>query len=84
MLPRFVGLCYAAMIALLTLTVWLESAGFWALIGVTLAGGLAARQWRQLPCTAPEAGRLFRSNQWLGCVLWLGLLLDRFMGAPTP
>ena len=76
-LPRFVGLCYAAMMALLTFVVWHESAGFWAYIGVTLAGWHAARQWRQLPCSAPQAAQIFRSNQWLGCVVWLGLLLAR-------
>lgn len=80
-LPHFVGGCYAAMLMLLYLTLWLQRADGWALCGVTFAGWHAARQWQQLPCTPPEAGRLFRSNQWLGLLVLGGLLLHRFFVA---
>ena len=75
----FVAACYGTMLALLTLAGYLLHAPFpydLALIGV---GAQLLWQVRQLPCTPARAGALFRSNQWAGLILLLGLLACRLL-----
>lgn len=76
-LKPFVGCCYAAMLALFLLSLQFSTSSPAAYAGAALAALHAAWQWRQLPCPAARAGALFRSNQWLGLMLFLGLLLSR-------
>jgi 4-hydroxybenzoate polyprenyltransferase len=74
-LKWFVALCYGLMLALLAFT------GIWMEVGVLYYVGLGAMaaqllwQLRQLPCDAARAGALFRSNQWAGLALLIGLTL---------
>lgn len=74
-LKRFVMLCYGLMLALLTFTgAWMQVGGLYYL-GL---GAMAAQllwQLHQLPCNAERAGALFRSNQWAGLALLMGLTL---------
>lgn len=74
---RFVTLCYGLMFALLALTGAALSIGWPYYLGLTLAAAQALWQIRQLPCSTERAGALFRSNQWLGLAVLLGLLAAR-------
>lgn len=76
-LRPFTTACYGLMVLLLTLTGLLTQAGLAYYLGLALAALHAIWQLRALPCTPARAGPLFRSNQWLGLLLLLGMLLDR-------
>lgn len=80
-LQLFVGSCYALML------VFFYSAALAAgqlsmlvIAAIVLAAFHAAGQVADagtLRAGSPQAGRLFRSNQWLGLILLLGLILSR-------
>jgi 4-hydroxybenzoate polyprenyltransferase len=76
----FVAACYAIMIALLALTAWMMASPLPVYAGIGTAAIHALWQIRQLPGFPAMAGGLFRSNQWLGLMVLLGLLLGRFAG----
>lgn len=76
---RFVALCYGLMLALLALTGALLHAGLFYYLGVIAMAAQLLWQIRQLPCEAARAGTLFRSNQWAGLLLLMGLLLERLV-----
>jgi 4-hydroxybenzoate polyprenyltransferase len=78
-LRRFVALCYGLMLALLALTGALAQMGMLYYIGLTALALQLLWQIRQLPCEPIHAGILFRSNQWAGLALLMGLLLQRFL-----
>ena len=86
----FVAVCYGVMVALLALTGFLLGAPFPFYIGLTATAAQLLWQVRQLPLVrrspkgeegwAPErAGAIFRSNQWAGLLLLLGLLASRLL-----
>lgn len=72
---RFVALCYGLMLALLALTGAMLEVGLFYYIGLVAMAAQLLWQIRQLPCAPQRAGALFRSNQWAGLALLLGLLL---------
>jgi 4-hydroxybenzoate polyprenyltransferase len=74
--PFIIG-CYGAMILLLGVTGYLLAAGPFYYIGLTFALLHAAGQINLLPCPPTAAGTIFRSNQWLGLLILLGILADR-------
>jgi 4-hydroxybenzoate polyprenyltransferase len=76
----FVTLCYLAVfILLLILGIAVDS--HWPyFIGLVLAATHALWQIRQLPCPPEHAGAIFRSNQWLGLAILLGILAARVIG----
>lgn len=78
-LRTFVTLCYATMLMLLATTGILLGAGPAYYCGLLLALGHAFWQATQLPCASERAGALFRSNQWLGLFILMGLLADRLL-----
>lgn len=78
-LRPFVTYCYGGMFALLGLVGLLQEMGIAYFIGWAGAALHARWQTRQLPCDASTAGALFRSNQWLGLLLLMGLLVDRLL-----
>ena len=79
-LKQFIGLCYNLMFVLLILTGLLLQATPYYYLGLAGACILAIRQVRALPCLSENAGPIFRSNQWLGLIVLLGILADRFLG----
>lgn len=75
----FVAVCYGMMLALLTLTALGMALGIVFYLALLAVAAHAIRQVRQLPCSPSLAGSLFRSNQWLGLFVLMGLLAVRFM-----
>lgn len=75
----FVTICYASMLMLLTAAGILLGAGTAYYCGLLLALTHAFWQVTQLPCAPERAGALFRSNQWLGLFILIGLLADRLL-----
>ena len=75
----FVAACYGTMLALLTLSGYLLHAPFPYYIALLLAAAQLLWQVRQLPCAPARAGALFRSNQWVGLLILLGLLASRLL-----
>jgi 4-hydroxybenzoate polyprenyltransferase len=78
--PRFVDACYGAMLALLVLAGWLASMPTAYYVGLVPVGLHMVWQRRHLKARTRPPGALFRSNQWLGLALTLGLLAARFGG----
>lgn len=78
-LRQFVTLCYTAVFVLLLATGLYVESGPAYYIGLGLAGLHAGWQVKNLPCPPERAGALFRSNQWLGLALLLGILADRLI-----
>ncbi len=78
-LKPFVAGCYAGMFLLLGFVGLLQEMGIAYFLGWALAALHARWQINQLPCDPARAGMLFRSNQWLGLFLLLGLLIERLM-----
>lgn len=70
----FVGLCYGSMLALLAFSGASVAAAWPYYAGLVLLGAQLIWQVRALPCDASRAGALFRSNQWGGLALLMGLL----------
>lgn len=79
-LPSFIAGCYGLMLVLLISTGALMQVTYWYYTGLFLASLHMLWQIRQLPPAPARAGALFRSNQWLGLVLLVSLLLHRFIG----
>ena len=75
----FVAACYGVMLALLALAGHMLTAPFPYYIALIAAGAQLLWQVRQLPCTPERAGALFRSNQWVGLILLIGLLACRLL-----
>ena len=75
--PGFVACCYAAVLALLLFAGMDSGVGLWFFLGLILAGLHFAWQVRCLYKQSPAYGALFTSNQWVGVVLTLALLLER-------
>ena len=73
----FVFVCYSAMGLLLLLTGALLHSNYPYYLGILAAGHQACWQMRRLPPEPEEAGRIFRSNQWLGILILAGCLLSR-------
>ena len=71
---RFVAVCYGLMLALLALTGAMLEVSLFYYIGLIAMAAQLLWQIRQLPCPPMRAGLLFRSNQWAGLALLLGLL----------
>ena len=80
-LEKFTFVCYAAVIALLATVGVLTHAGWLYYLGLLGASVHAQWQLKQLPVAPEKAGALFRSNQWLGLIVLLGILADRVLGA---
>jgi 4-hydroxybenzoate polyprenyltransferase len=78
-LKPFVAACYGLMMLGLAVTGWLVGSGLWYYLGVVAAALHAIWQICRLPVQPEHAGALFRSNQWLGYVLLLALVLDRWL-----
>lgn len=79
-LKPFVGMCYLIMMSLLLLAgvVSYQEPVFY--VGLAAAAAHAFWQWHYVqPNDAARAGILFRSNQWLGLILLVGLLLARLV-----
>ena len=74
---RFITLCYSLMFSLLVMTGALLSIAWPYYIGLFIAAFHAYWQIRQLPCSPERAGAIFRSNQWLGLAILMGLLATR-------
>jgi 4-hydroxybenzoate polyprenyltransferase len=75
----FVAGCYGVMLALLVATGALMAVGWPYYVGVGFAAAHALWQVRQLPCAPEKAGSLFASNRWLGLMVLMGLLLQRWV-----
>jgi 4-hydroxybenzoate polyprenyltransferase len=73
----FVAACYGVMLALLALSGYLLHAPFPYYIALFAAAAQLLWQVRQLPCTPDRAAAIFRSNQWTGLILLIGLLASR-------
>lgn len=78
-LKPFVAGCYGAMFLLLGLTGLLMQGGVGFWLGWVAAALHARWQVSALPPAPERAGSLFRSNQWLGLALLMGLLADRLL-----
>lgn len=78
-LRMFVAACYGVMLALLTLSGYLLHAPFPYYLALVAAGAQLLWQVRQLPCAPERAGALFRSNQWVGLIILIGLLASRLL-----
>ena len=78
-LKSFVASCYGAMFLLLGTTGLLMGLGIGFWVGWGLAALHARWQIAALPPSAQRAGALFRSNQWLGLALLMGLLAERLL-----
>lgn len=78
-LRPFVAGCYGLMLTLLAATGYALECGvaFW--LGLGAAALHALWQLRALPCTPERAGVLFRSNQWVGLLIFAGILADRWV-----
>ena len=76
-LKKFITFCYSAMILLLAVTGMVMGCGIAYDLGIALAALHATYQIRQLPPTPEQAGAIFRSNQWLGLVVLVGMVVDR-------
>jgi 4-hydroxybenzoate polyprenyltransferase len=76
---RFVALCYGLMLALLALTGALAQEGWGYYTGLAAVAAQLLWQIRALPCPPDKAGALFRSNQWVGLLLLMGLLWQRML-----
>lgn len=75
---RFVTFCYSAVLFLILVVCINTGYGYLFLIGWV---GISAHvHWQicKLPPTPQTAGPLFKSNQWLGLIILLTLLLSRF------
>jgi 4-hydroxybenzoate polyprenyltransferase len=75
----FVALCYFLMIAFLALAGKFAGAGAFYFMGVGAVAMHAIWQIRHVSYHIAMAGRLFRSNQWLGLTLLAFILLDRLI-----
>ena len=75
----FVALCYFLMIAFLALAGKFAGAGAFYFMGVGAVAMHAIWQIRHVSYHIVMAGRLFRSNQWLGLILLAFILLDRLI-----
>jgi 4-hydroxybenzoate polyprenyltransferase len=75
----FVGACYLAMLLLLSATGYLLALGWPFYLGVLAAAAQAGWQIRQLPVGRASPSNVFRSNQWLGLFVLMGLLADRLL-----
>jgi len=80
-LAWFTAVCYGCMLALFAAALYFAGGWAWPTeLALALAAGHAAWQVahaRRLVPSSSQAGVLFRSNQWLGLVLLVGLLLHR-------
>ena len=69
----------AAMISLMAYSGYLQGLGWLYYVGS--CGGAAAHLGWQIKTldfkNGPRCGYLFKSNNWLGMIVWLGILLDR-------
>ncbi len=74
-LRLFVAACYGVMLALLVLAGFLRFAPFPYYLALCAAAAQLLWQVRQLPCPPERAGAIFRSNQWTGLIILVGLLL---------
>lgn len=79
-LTTFVTCCYSAVLLLFVVVGVLTHSGVMFYLGVAACAAHAIWQIRQLPCPPEKAGSLFRSNQWFGLALCVGILLDRMVG----
>lgn len=81
-LCAFTALCYGMMLLLLALAIaQVGPLGHFMLGGLALAAAHAAWQAvqaKRLTVADPRGGVLFRSNQWLGLVLFSGFALERY------
>ncbi len=77
-LITFISICYILMFLLFVTLGMIAQSGWPFYLGTLLAAFHGAWQIRQLPCEPTRAGTLFRSNQWLGCILLAAILADRF------
>ncbi|MFZ4540569.1 MAG: 4-hydroxybenzoate octaprenyltransferase [Rickettsiales bacterium] len=74
---RFVTICYGLTVALLSLTGILLHMGTLYFLGLVVLAAQLLYQIRALPCDSPSAAALFRSNQWVGLILLIAILLQR-------
>lgn len=79
-LTTFVTCCYSAVLFLFLVVGILTHAGVMFYLGIGVCACHAIWQIKQLPCPPEKAGALFRSNQWFGLALFVGILLDRMVG----
>jgi 4-hydroxybenzoate polyprenyltransferase len=78
-----VAVCYGGTLALLAGALWLAGAGAAAFAGLAaFAAHLAWQVGRIDPADGTTALRLFRSNRDAGLILFAGLALDAWVGAP--
>jgi 4-hydroxybenzoate polyprenyltransferase len=75
----FVAGCYCAMFALLGSIGLIMEVGIGYWLGWALATMHARWQISALPPSAERAGALFRSNQWVGLIVLMGLLAERLL-----
>ena len=75
----FVSICYFLMIGLLALAGKYAGAGAFYFVGVGAVAMHAIWQMRHVSYNIAMAGKLFRSNQWLGLTLLIFILLDRII-----
>ena len=72
-----VALCFTLTLLLSGLAIWLVGGGFFAWTGFAAFAAHLGWQVARIPgATAPEALKLFRSNQYAGLLLAAGLALD--------
>jgi len=78
---RFVSGWYAMMLLCLIFAGLIADTGTVYLLGIVLVALHVRWQVREVPFAKAEhsAGRLFRSNQWLGLALFAAIYLDRMM-----
>ncbi|MES2984430.1 MAG: 4-hydroxybenzoate octaprenyltransferase [Pseudomonadota bacterium] len=78
-LKPFVAVCYLLTLTLLAVTGYGMHTGLAYPAALLVAAAHALWQIRQLPCDPARAGMIFRSNQWFGLIVLLGLLFGRFI-----
>ena len=76
-LKNFVTFCYSAMFLLFGVTGVLLHRGPVFYLALAVAAIHAHNQTQTLPPTPTHAHRIFCSNQWLGLIVLIGILLDR-------
>ncbi len=79
-LPTAVGIFYTLMIVCLLTASAIAEMGPLLLVGVAAASWNFRKQLRKLNATtAPDAGALFRSNQWVGLWIFGAMFADRLL-----
>ena len=78
-LRPFIAGCYGGMLLALGAMGLMQSLAGFYWVGLALAALHASWQVRALPCSPARAGKLFRSNAWLGLMVLVGILASRLL-----